>query len=365
MAEEITLSPKHSAKAAPKEAKSNWLIRLSSWEYWPFGLVYLPIFLYWAWLSLRARSFFFFTAANPSIPFGGMRGESKIDLYELVPKAVQPLTRLIPAGLPQAKLADELAAAGLEYPIIVKPDIGERGTLVEKLDHEAALHTYHAQMQVPYLIQEYIDLPLELGVFYYRLPNEEQGVVSSIVVKELLSVTGDGQHTLAALIRRDDRAKLQESALALRFAEQWEQVLPAGEELLLMPIGNHCRGTAFLDGNAYIDTSLCQTFDALAQQIEGFYFGRFDLRCASIEDLKRGQNYKVMELNGAGAEPGHIYQPGYSLWQAWKDIIYHLDVLCTISIQNHRSGVPYMSLSAGLRFIRQLNGYYKRLLPKA
>jgi hypothetical protein len=56
----------------------NFMTRLTQWEYWPFEVIYLPIFVYWLWLSVKARSLFFFSAANPSIENGGMLGESKL-----------------------------------------------------------------------------------------------------------------------------------------------------------------------------------------------------------------------------------------------------------------------------------------------
>lgn len=358
-----TVSTLSKPKAAPR--RSTWLIKLRSWEYWPFFIVYFPIFLYWAWLSLRARSFFFFTAANPTIEFGGMRGESKIGLYHLVPKEVQPITRYQEPGKDPQALLDDIAAAGITYPLIVKPDVGERGTLVEKIDDQQALLHYHSHMRVPYLVQEYIDWTVELGLFYFRYPGQKTGTISSIVYKDLLSITGDGEHTLGQLLQQNDRASLQEAVMRERFAQHWDDVLPFGESLLLMPIGNHCRGTAFLNGADWINDSLREVFDKLSDQIDGFHFGRFDLRCESIEALSEGRNFKILELNGAGAEPGHIYQPGYSLWQAWKDIIYHLDQLCNISIANHKRGVPYYSFGQGIRFIRQINAYYRKMEGKA
>ena len=40
---------------------SNFLIKLTNWEYWPFAVIYTPAFFYWLYLSVKARSLFFFT----------------------------------------------------------------------------------------------------------------------------------------------------------------------------------------------------------------------------------------------------------------------------------------------------------------
>ena len=127
------------------------------------------------------------------------------------------------------------------------------------------------------------------------------------------------------------RAKLQLSSLEMVLGDQLEEVLPNGEEKELESIGNHCRGTAFLNGNDLINDQLHEVFDQICKNIPGFYFGRFDLRCSSLDDLYWGQGIKIMELNGAGSEPGHIYQPGTSIFTAYKDIFHHLNILLKIS----------------------------------
>ena len=64
-----------------KKSIRRFLIQLISWEYWPIWATYLPASLYYSYLSLRAGSPFFFSAANPSIENGGMFFESKKNVY--------------------------------------------------------------------------------------------------------------------------------------------------------------------------------------------------------------------------------------------------------------------------------------------
>ncbi len=133
-----------------------------------------------------------------------------------------------------------------------------------------------------------------------------------------------------------------------------DTILPKGKQLELVSIGNHCLGTAFLDANHLINNQLHDVFDSISKQIDGFYFGRYDLRAGSIEDLYAG-NFKVMELNGCGAEPAHIYQPGSSLFAAWKVLFTHWKTLYLISRQNHKKGVPYLRINEGLAIYRNFN----------
>jgi RimK-like ATP-grasp domain len=325
---------------------SNFIIRLTSWEYWPFGIVQFPLFIYWFWLSLRARSLLFFSASNPTIVLGGMLGESKFDVLKLIPDRYKPKTILIPASTTKEDVLKQLAENGFSFPVIFKPDLGERGFMVKKITSEAQLESYINTLKKDFLIQEFLDLPVELGVFYTRMPEEAAGYVNSVVVKDMLTVTGDGKSTLEELILDKPRAKLQWPKLKSAHADRLNVVLPSGEVFTLNAIGNHSLGTTFLDGEYLINDKLSATFDHISKQIDGFYFGRYDLRCASIEDLYEGK-VKIMELNGCGAEPAHIYQPGFSLWEAFGILFTHWKNIFTISMQNHKRGVRFTSWNEG------------------
>lgn len=325
--------------------RSPFFIRLLSWEYWPFAVVYIPVFVYWFWLSLKARSFFFFSAANPSIESGGLLGESKMAILDKISDEFKPRTLFVSASSHLKDLFDRVDEAGLTFPLIAKPNAGERGWRVEKLDHWESLVNYSQSSHVDFLLQEYVDYSLELGVFYYRMPGQPTGTLSSIVQKEFLSVTGNGRDCIETLICQNDRALLQLEALSARYGDELERIPTPGETVLLMPIGNHSRGTKFLNANHLITPELTQLFDRISGAIDGFYFGRYDLRCRSVADLYAGQHIRILELNGAGAEPAHIYQPGFSLWEAWGILLHHWRVLFDISRENHRRGVAYMTLA--------------------
>ncbi|NIJ52931.1 hypothetical protein [Dyadobacter arcticus] len=328
-----------------RPAKSATLIRLKSWEYWPFSLVYIPVFVYWLWLSLKARSFFFFSASNPSIESGGMRGESKIDILDLIDEAYKPVTVFIKRTCNDSAVKTRFFNADLNFPVIAKPDAGERGWGVEKIGTMDALLAYHQKSPVDYLIQEHVNFPLEFGVFYYRMPNQLYGTVSSIVQKEFLSVTGNGRDNLGELILANDRAILQWDLLKTKYAQSLNEVVANGRKLTLVSVGNHCLGTKFLNANHLITPELTAVFDQISKGIGGFYYGRYDLRCLSLLDFNQGKNIKIMELNGAGAEPAHIYDPTFSIWEGWKVLLHHWKVLYEISAHNHRKGIRYMSVS--------------------
>jgi hypothetical protein len=331
-----------------KFLQSNFIIKFRNWEYWPFGIVQFPIFFYYPWLSLRAGSFTFFAASNPGIVMGGMFGESKYDVLKLLPPEIRPGSVLIRAGTNASQLDKILLENDLHFPVIFKPDIGERGFMVRRINSTEDAHQYLTEMRHDFIAQEFVSLPLEFGVFYSRLPEAMSGKVTSIVAKEMLTVEGDGKSTLQELILTKDRAKLQWETLRKKFNQRLNDVIPAGEKVEIVSIGNHCLGTKFINGNNLINDTLNLNFDRIAKAIPGFYFGRFDIRCNSVEDLQSGK-IVVMELNGCGAEPAHIYDPNFSFWKAVGILIGHWKTIFTIARQNKKSGIEYLSLSEAIK----------------
>lgn len=275
-------------------------------------------------------------------------GESKSAVLNLIPDSVKPKTVLINLPVTTQEVLQILDANGFALPVIFKPDVGERGWMVRKIKSKEDIEQYLSEIKIDFIIQEFVPLPLEYGVFYVRFPSQPNGFVNSITGKEFLSVTGDGTKTLRQLILEKDRAKIQWSTLKQVYASQLEDVIPEGKKLELVSIGNHCLGTTFINCNHLITEKISASFDAISKQIDGFYFGRFDLRCATEADLELG-NIKIMELNGCGAEPAHIYHPGASLFTGIGTIITHWKNLYRVSKENHKRGVPYLSFADGKR----------------
>lgn len=328
------------------------MIRLGSWEYWPFGILQAPVFLYWLLLAIRARSIFFFSASNPGILSGGMMGESKSDVLSLIPAGVKPKTILVRLPATVDSIIKQITEHGLSFPVIFKPDLGERGWMVRRIENERDVEQYLKEIRIDFIIQELVNLPLEFGVFYVHFPDSPNGRVTSVTMKNFLSVTGDGKSTLRELILSLDRAKLQWDLLKTKYENELDLVLSKNDTRELVSIGNHCLGTTFLNANHLITPKLNESFDKISRQIKGFHFGRFDLRCSSFEDLEAGR-VQIVELNGCGAEPAHIYHPGASFWRGMATLFAHVHNMYRVSVINHSMGVPYLSFQEGRAIYRK------------
>jgi len=331
-----------------------WLQRLVRWEFWPWRVVYLPVAVYWFFLAIKARGWVFFSAANPCMRFGGLVAYSKTDVTKLVPKTYLPKTVFVDAIDGAEEVIKEIADKEMTFPLIIKPDMGERGKGVKILSTEEQLKKALNSVHEPMLLQVYEDLPMELGILYSRHPDEEKGKITSIVVKDLPSVTGDGERTLLQLILANQRTRLSYKVHVKRFADRLNEVIPIGEKEQIVKIGNHMLGTTFKDGNRLISPELETVFDNLAKQIDGFHIGRFDLRTDSMEALLN-DDFKVIEVNGVNSEPCHIFEPGRSIFLAWRDLFKQWSRIADISIANHKRGVAYASYLEIQKEIRRHN----------
>ena len=338
-----------------------FLHKLFHWEYWPFQLVYVPIYLLWIWYALKSKSLFFFNACNPTIKNGGFFNESKKEIYDLMPPFYYPKTSLIKTPISFEKLLEIKESQDFDYPFIVKPDVGLRGSAVKKIEDENSFFQYWQKAQFDFLIQDFIPFPHEIGVFYVRFPSEKQGKLTGIVAKEFLEIEGNGIDTVRDLILKNPRFAIQLQVLEREFGNQILKILPKGEKQKLVPYGNHARGAKFLDCSHWISPNLTNVIDQICLQIDGFYFGRIDLMYDNLSDLEAGKNFSIVEINGAGSEPTHIYDPRHSIFFAWKELSRHITMMYQISAQNHQNGIPFLSFSEGVKEFRLHNEQNKKI----
>lgn len=327
-------------------------MKLLNYEYWPFWLFFMPLVPYWIYLSLRAKSFTYFTAANPGIEHSGVFGESKIEILNMIDPHYLPTTIFFESHSSGTQVAARLEKESLTFPIIIKPDVGERGNEVAKVNDTNQLTSYLDKNSTDFIIQEFVDFEIELGILYYKFPDEDRSGITSIVTKEFLTITGDGSSTMIELIEQSNRARLQLTALKERLGDSLLEVLPPGEKRNLEPIGNHSRGTKFLSGMHLLNDQLVEVFDDVSKNIDGFYFGRFDLKVKSTEDLYKGDNIKVLELNGVTSEPAHIYDPSYSILKAWSEAARNMKMMFRVCKANMRNGVKVTPFFEMFRLIR-------------
>ena len=329
---------------------TNLLRKLINWECWPFELLYAPLVPMWAYNVLRSGAVWYFTPSNPKLTFGGMDGEPKKEMYRLLPAHLYPPTFNVLPAEDFDKVKARVIEKKIIYPLVVKPEIGCAGVLFRKIDNEEALKNYHTKVPVEYIVQQMVLFPMEVSVFYIRHPKEKSGKITGFLHKIPLNVEGNGVDTLEQLATKHPKACKRKVELQLKHKNDWQRILPPGEKYMLSYAANHNRGAHFIDLSMHITDELVALFDNISHEINDFFYGRYDILCNSIEDLKAGKNFFILEYNGCGAEPNHIYDTGYSLSAAHREILKHWAALYEISRYNRLQGIKPWPLMKGLQF---------------
>jgi hypothetical protein len=351
-----------SKEASKKSSKLGWLyalnykpwfIRLMNKEYWNANIYIAPVVVYVAYLAMKARSLLFFTAANPAIPTGGMVGEDKADISRWIPPQYRPKNTTISAIDSMQEIKAGLQKADIQFPLIMKPTVGCRGLLIKKVASLSEIMEHLVRYPTTFLLEEFIDYPIEVAVLYWKNPETGESGIQSIAGKKFLSVLGDGRQSVGCLLSQNPRAILQMERLKIEKPALLNLIPKMDEKIIVEPIGNHCRGTKFLDYNQLITPELVQSFDKIQADLPGNYIFRLDLKVPSISDLQEGKNIKILEINGVGSDPAHIFDPNTAFIEIWAAYFRLWKKIYEISKALHSQGVPYMRLKEYKKFVKK------------
>ncbi len=341
----------------------------SYFEFWPSWKFYTPLSFYIAWLSLRYGGITLPTVVNPYFDNGGVVGESKIKILDLISSGrakqyVAPYVSLVRYDFDTTlyNAVQEMSDNNIQFPVVAKPDNGCRGMGVQPVFNEEDLKAYIKDFprNEILILQTLVDWEGEGGVFYVRHPNEEKGEVISLTLKYFPYVTGDGKSTLKQLIENDERAGQLKHIYLPRHKHRWDLVLKDGQDFRIAFTGSHSRGTIFKNGNEFITEKMRDLFDDMTKEIPEFYFGRIDVRFKDMSDLETGKNLKILEINGATGEVTHVWDSKNTLMSAYKDLAAQYKLLYQIGAKNKKRGFKPDSLLSLLKEYRA----YKKLIDQ-
>nr|WP_298796482.1 D-alanine--D-alanine ligase [uncultured Acetobacter sp.] len=359
-----TSSQLHAAPLPSAQAKGKSGSPLSSFEFWPGWAFYTPVVIYWILLGIRYRDFSTPTAANPRIETGGLCGESKSGILDMAGSVasrwIAPYTTLITGADDTQRALESMADKGLSVPVVVKPDIGCNGTGVKLARTEPELTAALAAFPrgIKLVLQRLIPYKHEAGLFYIRHPDSPRGEISSLTYKDIPMLVGNGHSTVLDLLKLDPRTSLLLHIYTPRLQSHLTDVLAPGETLDLVFAGNHCKGAIFHNGVADITPALINRLDEIMQDIPDFHFGRVDVKFESVEALKQGEKFEIIEINGVGSEATHIWDSNTTLREAYAAQFHHYGETFRIGAKKKKEGWKSSGLWHGVRLWRQ----QKRLL---
>lgn len=327
--------------------------RLLHHEYWPTTVLYLPVVVHAFVLGLRRGGLNTVTCCNPGIqPAGGWAGEAKHAIMAALPTSPLVLaTELIPRADPQerVRLLREAMARRPElasFPVVLKPDEGQRGHAFKVARSPDDARTYFESMIGDAVVQPFHPGPHECGILWIRTPGSPRGSIYSITDKVFPEITGDGVRTLESLIWDHPRYRRQARVFLSRFAHDASRVPENGEIIRLGVSGNHCQGTLFRDGEHLCTPELEQAIDSLASGFAGggLDIGRFDIRYENVDDLRRGVNFAIVELNGVTSESTNMYDPTRGFVWAYGVLLRQWTRMYNLGAERRNFGVRPISV---------------------
>jgi hypothetical protein len=341
---------------------ANRISKIFYWEFWPVWLSGSPLVLFLFYFGIKARKLFFLTNVNPAFENSALLYASKFKiLQQLNPSAVPKSVFFKHQKTSLEELSALLESHQLQFPIIVKPDKGERGLLVEKICNLTQLHKYLSSNKIDFIIQEFVNLPNEIGIFFNKMPGSENINISSVCLKEFLNLKGDGISTIRELLENDFHGKHQIDRFEECLNGELNEVLKFDQIKLLEPIGNHSRGTKFMDGSHLIDQKVIDLVKFILQDKEGINYGRFDIKYNTISDLKDLKNFKVIELNGVASEPTHVYDRSINIIKKYKIWFDHWNTMYQISQLQSLKGYSPLSARTVLKILKNYFGYLRNI----
>ncbi len=325
-------------------------------------VLYLPLTLYIFFIgSLRTGRLFYFSAANPKVSLGGFAGDSKMAIIDRIPDYLKPETIFISKDDTDTEGLLRLIGK-LGFPVIAKPDIGEGGFLVKKLNNADDWRQYHASYTMDYVVQTFVHDPIELSIHIHCLDGKLR--ISGITEKELVTLQGDGVSTIDQLLLQQKHTRYCRKKLRKFLQDRLSEVLPAGEILKPGYMGNWNYGTRFYARSEWNTEELRAAMERINDSIGLFEYARYDVKCRSVEALLQGQ-MTILEINGVKGEPIHIYDPKSTLWSAYREIFRHWEWILKISSKNIRSGTRCPGMRGGFSIlIRHCHQQQASLKPK-
>ncbi|MDI1288454.1 MAG: alpha/beta fold hydrolase [bacterium] len=319
-------------------------------EFWPGLVFYLPLLTYGVPLAFRKGHLWIVCCCNPGIDHaGGVVGESKSSiLASLGESPFAARTLFLPAAGADERvqtLGEWMNRHSIAWPVVLKPDEGQRGFAVKLVHTESEAGAYFTHVRAAVVAQPYVPGPHECGILWARSLKEdgtldESGSIFSITRKTFPEVTGDGEHTLEELIAAHPRHSLQAPVFAERFPIASRMLPDRGEIVRIGVAGNHCQGTQFSDGEDLITPELTRAISELALRFDGgFDYGRFDVRYTDDEALRKGEGFCILELNGISSESTNIYDPKRSAWWAYGVFFRQWRTMMNLGVARRKTGI--------------------------
>lgn len=326
---------------------------MKKWQdrgYWISKQYYWQSMVYYLYNAAKYRSLTFFSACNPALSFGGMLDDNKTEAYSLIPDRYLPKMLIYDF---KVDLEKQIKENSIQFPVVVKPNMGYKGYAVRECKDLDELKYFVGKLEEnkEWLIQEYIDLEHEYSIMYYYYPVSKIIGLTSVSSKKYPFVVGDGISSMEKLIDQYENPFVDKYYLRKKWESKFDMIPTKNQKIELHHIGNYSRGSKFCSLMQEKDDQLASAMHNIFNGRDEIYFGRFDIKANSMEDVRQGE-FKIMEINGAKSEPLHIYDPKYGFWSRIKDVRRHWKIMTHIVDERRAQGYQFPGNIEGLRSVQ-------------
>jgi|GEM_PF-1273243 D-alanine-D-alanine ligase-like ATP-grasp enzyme len=340
--------------------KTSWVA-----QFWPVFAKFYPQFKY-------------AISINPGLDgFSGFTGVSKQEIVQRLNPEFRPDHVFFEEVPTMEELEERFRKENdnqpLTFPIICKPDVGERATGVtymysreqleeylqpidETLPEKKQLKLKKERASRNFHLEKFHD-DREFALSWTKDPETGEYRVWSVIEKQIPSIIGDGKTTFRELIaHKVDAIELEtdkkEKILKCYSREELNEIIPEGEEKTMVKTASISYGTKFKkqELTELQIQRLRELLPQLIQNDEGLYQGRFDFRAKDLESLVSG-DLKIIELNGLGGMPMEIYESHLTIEEKYEILFRYFKYLLQLAKRNVEIGNAKKSVgSDGLVF---------------
>ena len=337
---------------------------IKKYEFWNPRLFEIPFYVYLAVLCLINRvGLRTLAKANYGLYHGEIGLGSKLDSQLAFDQRF-----FLPSVLVEESLSVKGKNAQIEefakehgYPVILKSNMGCVGKGIVKVSSKEEIANYTPLLIGDYILQKFTSKPYECGIFYIR--QKGQAKITGINKKHFPTVVGNGRDTIEILAKNHERYTAHWNSFLQDI--DTSEVLPDGQEKRLSFIGSHTLGCKFTDDSHLFTPELEQAIFAVFESQPGFNFGRVDVKAEDEAAFKRGE-FVVIEVNGVASLPTHMFDPKFSVWQAYKIFFEHGKYLVEIAREHRHKPMELLAYPELIKRVREnastLNNVHQNLM---
>jgi len=315
---------------------------IKKYEFWNPRLFELPFYIYLGYQCLINRvGIKGLAKANYGLYHGEIGLGSKFDSQLAFDQRFFLPTALIEgeSSVDEKKEAINAFVEKHGFPIVLKSNVGSVGKGIVKVNDQADIEKHTPRLLGGYILQKFTDYAYECGVFYIR----QNGVskITGINKKHFPTVVGNGQDNLATLARKH-----------YRYTKHWNSFLQDLDTNEVLAKGSHTLGCKFTDDGHLNTRKMEQAIFAVSESQPGFNFGRIDVKAVDEAAFQRGE-FVVIEVNGVASLPTHMFDPKFSVWEAYKIFFEHARYLAQIAAEHRGKDMELMSYIDVMRKVRE------------